>query len=57
MVQAFGADHILFGTDSPWRDAAAEMAWIRNLPLSEESKEMILGKNALRLLDLQSFLS
>ena len=50
MVTAFGADHILFGTDSPWRDAKAEMDWIRNLPLTESDLALILGGNAENLL-------
>jgi len=50
MVHAFGADHILFGTDSPWEDQAAEAARIRALPLTEEEKAAILGGNAQRLL-------
>ncbi|MBR0399020.1 MAG: amidohydrolase family protein [Eubacterium sp.] len=52
MVNAFGADHILFGTDSPWRDAKAEMDWIRNLPLSEDAVRAILGENAAALLQI-----
>ena len=50
LVRAFGADHVLFGTDSPWADPAAEVKKIRSLPLSESEKENILGKNAEALL-------
>ena len=50
LVHAFGADHILFGTDSPWADPAEEIKKIRILPLSEPEKEQILGKNAEALL-------
>ena len=52
MVNVFGSDHILFGTDSPWRDAKAEMDWIRALPLSEEAVRAILGENAAALLQI-----
>ena len=52
MVHVFGADHVLFGTDSPWRDAAAEVNWIRALPLSSNEIELILGMAAARLLNI-----
>lgn len=50
LVHAFGAERILFGTDSPWTDPQAELRHIRALPLSEEEKAAILGGNAKRLL-------
>lgn len=50
MIRLFGADHILFGTDSPWDDQAAQLQKIRALPLSEEEIELICGGNAQRLL-------
>ena len=50
MVQAFGSEHIFFGTDSPWADPAQELWKIKELPLSKEEITMILGKNASRLL-------
>ena len=50
MVRLFGAEHILFGTDSPWADQAKSVCAIQSLPLSEEEKELILCRNALRLL-------
>ena len=52
LVDAFGADHILFGTDSPWSDQAASIAQIEALPLNEADKENILCLNAARLLKL-----
>ena len=52
IVNLFGADRILFGTDSPWTDRKAEVEAIRRLPLSEEQKDLILGENARRLLGL-----
>lgn len=53
LVRAFGAERVLFGTDSPWGDAAADLQRFRSLPLSEAEKSAILGENAVRLLKLQ----
>lgn len=50
MIRAFGADHILFGTDSPWSDQKVSLDFIKKLPLSEEKKRLILGDNARKLL-------
>ena len=52
MADAFGAEKLLFGTDSPWEGQAAEIAKIRALPLKEEEKAAILGGNAKALLGL-----
>ena len=52
LVRAFGPDHVLFGTDSPWEDQAAEVRRIQALPLPDTEKEAILGGNAARLLAL-----
>ncbi|MBO5517815.1 MAG: amidohydrolase family protein [Firmicutes bacterium] len=50
MKEAFGADRLLFGTDSPWEKQAAEVARIRALPIPEHEKAAILGGNAEKLL-------
>ena len=50
LVRLFGADRILFGTDSPWTDQSAELAHIRRLTLTEEEKGLILGGNAERIM-------
>lgn len=52
MVRTFGAERILFGTDSPWSDQAQGVRTIRQLPLSETEKNAILGGNAQKLLNL-----
>ena len=52
LVRTFGAERILFGTDSPWADPQAELRHIRALPLSEEERAAILGGNAKRLLQI-----
>lgn len=40
---------VLFATDTPWSDPAAEIAFVRSLGLSEEITNGILGENAQRL--------
>ncbi len=52
LVRAIGAHRILFGTDSPWTGQRESLNAIRSLPLTEEEKELILGKNAEKLLKL-----
>lgn len=54
MVRQFGAHRIYFGTDSPWRGHEQSLAALRALPLTEKEKNMILGKNACRLLALDT---
>ena len=51
-IAAFGADHVLFGSDNPWSATGRELAFVRSLGLPEEETELILGKNAERLLGL-----
>ena len=50
LIRIYGADHVLFGTDSPWGDPAAELRKIRSLPLLPRETEAICGGNAMRLL-------
>jgi predicted TIM-barrel fold metal-dependent hydrolase len=52
IVKTHGSDRILFATDSPWSNAAAEIEYITSLPLTEAEKRNILGLNAKRLLNL-----
>ena len=52
IVNAMGADHVLFGSDSPWTDPAKELSIFKSLPLTDEQKELILCGNAKRLLSL-----
>ncbi|MBR6230130.1 MAG: amidohydrolase family protein [Eubacterium sp.] len=54
IVRAFGADRVLFGTDSPWASQRKSLKWIEHSPLRKEEKEKILGKNAESLLKLRS---
>ena len=54
LVRAFGADRVLFGTDSPWASQRKSLKWIEHTSLRKEEKEKILGKNAEILLKLKS---
>ena len=50
MVRKFGADRIMFGTDSPWDDQQTALARLRALPLEPRELDAILGENAKRWL-------
>ena len=52
LVRAFGADRVLFGTDSPWSGQSDSLQDMRSLPLPEPDIAAILGGNARRLLGL-----
>lgn len=53
-IRCFGADRILFGSDSPWTDQAESLAFIRQLPLEDAERHAILGNNAAALLGLKA---
>lgn len=50
IISKHGSDRIVFGSDWPMADPAAEIAAIRALGLSDDAVEDILGRNFLRLL-------
>lgn len=50
-VKVFGADKILFGTDSPWTSPKTSIDFIKNLPLAADDQNKILGLNAKKLLE------
>lgn len=50
LLDAYGTDHVLFGTDSPWADPEKEIRKIRQLSLSKPEIDRILGENAKELL-------
>lgn len=52
MVRVFGADHILFGSDSPWADIAESLQLVRESGLGMSELNAVLGGNAARLLGL-----
>lgn len=51
MIRTFGADRVLFGTDSPWSDQKESLDFLRALPLEGAEREAILGGNACGLLE------
>ena len=46
LARKHGTDKILFGSDSPWFDQAADVRWINLMNLTSEEKEKIFHKNA-----------
>ncbi len=50
IIRNHGADKILFASDCPWHSSSAEREFVQNLPLSDEEKDMIFFKNALKIL-------
>ena len=51
LIEKHGADKILFATDTPWSDAVKGIEHIEKLSIDEKEKSMILGENAIRLLN------
>ncbi|WP_156757464.1 amidohydrolase family protein [Actinokineospora pegani] len=54
IISRHGADRVVFGSDWPMADPAAEIAAIRALGLSDDATEGILGGNFLRLMEGRS---
>ena len=52
MVKSFGANHILFGSDSPWTNIAESLDLVRESGLTPADLDAVLGENATRLLGL-----
>lgn len=52
LVDIYGADHVLFGTDYPMWDATEELARLLRTEFTEEEKELIFHKNLETLLGL-----
>ena len=52
MIHSFGAERVLFGTDSPWASQVETLREIDSLPLSETDRAKIFYDNAARLLNL-----
>jgi len=50
MVEGVGAERVIFGTDLPLIDPFFGLAKVTGADLSDEQKELILGKNILRLI-------
>lgn len=49
-VRTHGADRVLFGTDSPWNDAAESVDAVRNSGLTRAELDAVLCENAEKLL-------
>lgn len=52
LYRAFGAERLVFGTDSPWSVPEESIAFIQELPVTEEEKQKIFSANARRLLGI-----
>jgi predicted TIM-barrel fold metal-dependent hydrolase len=52
LVDAHGEDRILFGSDLPWGDPAADRRRIESMALCERTKEKIFEENARKLLGI-----
>jgi uncharacterized protein len=52
LFRKHGVENILFGTDWPWADSAADRRKLEALDLTPAELEMILGGNAVRVLGL-----
>lgn len=52
LVRAFGADKVLFGTDSPWSDQSLSVDWINETDLTEKEKQKIFWDNSSKILGI-----
>ena len=50
MINAHGAEKVLYGTDAPWREPQEYLNLFMNLKLNDKQRELILYKNAAELL-------
>ena len=54
IIEKHGADRVVFGSDWPMTDPAAEIAAVRNLGLDADDEAGVLGGNLARLLKLDT---
>jgi len=52
-VEVLGSERVLFGSDAPGRNYAAQLAKVQYADISEKDKRLILGENAVKLLQLE----
>ena len=52
LMDAYGMEHVLFGSDFPMWTPKEELERFMQIPLTEEEREMVLWKNAATLLGL-----
>lgn len=53
LYKIFGAEKILFGTDSPWMAQGTPIDFINSLPIGDAEKNKIFALNAAKLLQLK----
>ena len=53
LIHAYGADRVLWGTDYPMWESESEMEYFNRIDLTDEERELILYKNASKLLGLE----
>lgn len=53
-VEGVGAERVIFGTDLPLLDPFTQLAKVTGADLSDDQKELILGRNIARLIGLDS---
>ncbi len=53
IVHSFGADRVLFGTDSPWASQSETLRAIDSLPFTEAEKRRIFCSNSCELLGIE----
>ena len=54
IIRKHGAERILFGSDCPWESAAKMAEKLLRLGLTDGERELIMGKNAERLLGIRA---
>ena len=52
LIRLYGVDNVIFGTDYPMWDMGTEVERLKSLPLTDEEKEKIFWKNAMRIYGL-----
>ncbi|WP_458403737.1 amidohydrolase family protein [Methanobrevibacter sp.] len=53
LIHTYGADRVLWGTDYPMWESESEMEYFNRLDLTDDERELILYKNASKLLGLE----
>jgi hypothetical protein len=54
LIRRLGAERVLFGTDSPWRDAVADVQAFLALPLAPGERERVAWRNAVEWLGVSA---
>jgi len=52
ILEAFGCNRVLFGTDTPWHSVEMELRLLDTLELSDDDMDKITSKNACKLLNI-----